>query len=469
MEGRSSAARYGLPWQAKPEEAQQQPGRFSPTASASAGGLDRPAPPSGELSRAVNRVGRSFDLVTLAANQQIGENLLTVFRLADVWQRGVVDLTFSATALDGAGILHAATELVQPMFAVLDLLAPGSDTEASAQELANKLELLDLVRNAESWLGLSPRAQTNLARRIERAYGLGPFLALWGVETVGIDYATRQLQGAGLPSRLLRTGEGGEAPPATLTMLHAGMGLGFAQKLFEPLGPGASAGRIRATLEQFVQLCRNNSRPGYGGAALEALGLVIYRFHRALVGAVDTHLSEIQGDLPAYFWHGLGRAVYLSSEYVLPWKRIDWRTVADIAPHQVGRRNLVAGLAWAITLINMRHPRVLESLLRHHGAALTDDDAFANGVASSLLVRYDTTPDAVFLATFCQYGQSLRDPRLAALWTNEVERLCRQAIIHLHPRLQREQRFEKVFRYQPYIGKAAGGWDETPRARRAGC
>jgi hypothetical protein len=210
---------------------------------------------------------------------------------------------------------------------------------------------------------------------------------------------------------------------------------------------------VRDRLRRFADLCRENSQDGYRGAALEALGLVVYRFHRDLVGALDAALADADPDLPAYYWHGVGRAIYLSSEYVLPWQPIDWPTVARIAPDGPGQRNVIAGLAWALTLINMRHPRVMEGVLRRHGAALSEGDAFADGVTSSVAVRYDITPGAEFLGEFCQHGERIGRPDLAALWDRLVARPCRDVVERVHPNLTRARRLDRVFCYRC----AAGG------------
>ena len=57
-------------------------------------------------------------------------------------------------------------------------------------------------------------------------------------------------------------------------MLHAGVGLAFAERLLEGVTPTTPGPAVRPVLRRFLALCRGNSRPGYVGAALESLGLV---------------------------------------------------------------------------------------------------------------------------------------------------------------------------------------------------
>ena len=101
----------------------------------------------------------------------------------------------------------------------------------------------------------------------------------------------------------------------------------------------------------------------------------------------------------------VGRAIYFSARYFLPWTRIPWASIAGEAPHEIGRQNIISGLAWAITLVNMRHPAVMERLITEHQGEL-DKDAFANGVgppARSIWICWCTAiPRSTILACRCR-------------------------------------------------------------------
>jgi len=400
-----------------------------------------------ESRQSLNQVSQSLDFAARRVHEQLGPGFRDLFRLGDLAQRGMVELVFNAASLSGTGLLRSTTQLIQAAAGAADFLLPGGDAEVFWQELNNKLELLDLVQNAPSRLGLSPGDRLSLTQRLERAYALGDFLALWAVETVGIFHGTQHLVAPGRHDRLLVDGEASGLPSGSFAMLHAGMGLGFAQALFTRITADATSEELRAVLVQFVELCQSNSREGYGGAALEALGLVIYRFHPDLISLIGAGAAEAHPDLPAYYWHGVGRAVYLDSAYALPWQPIDWLQVAEIAPHDLGRDNILAGLAWATTLINMRHPQVMENLLRRYGSTLSGRGAFVNGVSSSVAMRYDITPAAEFIAPFCRHRTQLRHPELGGLWERQVERPCREALDYLHPLLKERGQLERLFCY----------------------
>src|SRR5262249_14106826 len=157
------------------------------------------------------------------------------------------------------------------------------------------------------------------------------------VEGVGHIYGDRALQDNPTPRGLL-TGPDAEASGAgALLMLHAGIGLAFAQKLLDGLTPAKAAGALPEIIPRFVSLCRENWRPGYVGAALESLGLVTRTFHQDLIGDVDRELQRSAGDLVEYFWHGVGRATYFAPRNFLPCIDIDWENAPSIAPHEIGR------------------------------------------------------------------------------------------------------------------------------------
>jgi len=64
----------------------------------------------------------------------------------------------------------------------------------------------------------------------------------------------------------------------------------------------------------------------------------------------------------------------------------------DEAPTLEDRCNTVAGLVWAVTLVNIRHPAVLANLLRL-SRAIRMPAAVTNGVVSVLMVWKDMVPE----------------------------------------------------------------------------
>jgi hypothetical protein len=301
-------------------------------------------------------------------------------------------------------------------------------------------------------IGPGPNEPFDLAALVGRSYGLDPFAALWAVEGLGHDYARHFWSPGGPPVRgLLGPQVSGGLPAKSLLMLHAGIGLGFAEPLVGALDPGAAREAIEGTVRRVIELCRDNSLAGDVGAAWESLGLYTRSFHPQLLAAVDAALRRIAPEVLGYYWHGAGRAFYFLPVNFLPCGRMTWRPF-EMARAQssddLARRGAWAGVAWAITLVNMRQPELLARLLiGPHGEELAADDAFANGVASSLIMRWDTTPGDSLITDFLAYRPS-GNRELARLWDRLYVAPAEVALGSWYPVLQRHERLGEVFRYQ---------------------
>jgi hypothetical protein len=164
---------------------------------------------------------------------------------------------------------------------------------------------------------------------------------------------------------------------------------------------------------------------------------------------LDQQLSEIEQDVVGYYWHGVGRALYFFPTYFVPGSCSPWRAVEREAPHELARFNVLAGLAWAVTLVNLRQPKIMEAVLKYHGDQLSESGAFSNGVASSIMMRYDTTPDAPFIIPFCEYQSDPYDSGLVERWKDQVGSPCQEALQQYYPVLKEHNRLDEMFRYQP--------------------
>jgi hypothetical protein len=342
-------------------------------------------------------------------------------------------------------------DLVQRWTEGMGLLASGGSGACAAfQEVANRGQVFLLVLAGGDLVSAPSRLPFPLRELVKRAYSLEPFPALWVIEGLGHDYAYGAWQQGAAPRHLL-TGEAARRlPEASLLMLHAGIGLGIAEYLLGGLRRDTPPAELHRVIAEILALCRTNSLEGFLGPALESLGLVTRTFHPELVEAVDQTLRQIAPDAVGFFWHGVGRAIYFLAINFLPCS--DWQTF-DMArresPDELARLNAFAGLAWAFVLVNQRQPSVLvDVLLRRHGRELARDGAFANGVASSVIMRFDTTPGAPFIANFCGYQPALEDRQLAEVWDGLVRIPCRQALERFYPVLKAANRLGEVFQYQ---------------------
>jgi hypothetical protein len=396
----------------------------------------------------------SLDAVTGAARASLSNRLQRFYHLNDDGQRGMVDLAGAAIRFDVSGMLKPAMDVANPFVTGVGAISPSRDWLVDWQELRNKIDIYDLVQNVESRIDAHPDVPLN--ELVSRAYGLGDFHALWAVEGLGHYYAEQAFKSTEDPRGLLSDPAALGLPDKSLTMLNAGIGLAVAERLIEHVKPTDADQSFGDAVARFVDLCHRNATRGYTGCALESLGLVARTFHPRLVAPLDIAIQATGNeDLLGYFWHGAGRANYFALRNFLPCCGISWARLVEQSPHHTGKRNLVAGLAWAITLVNMRTPQVMEKLLRRRGREITnvDAEAFGNGITSSSAVRQDTTPCAAFIWDFCHAHRiGFATSNVADAWERWVVQPCHLGSTRLHAELASAGRLEVLFAFRVGVG-----------------
>jgi hypothetical protein len=283
-----------------------------------------------------------------------------------------------------------------------------------------------------------------------KAYALGPFSALWAIEGLGHDYSDNFFDQGITPHAILRDARTSELPASSLTMLDAGIGLSFAQHTLLNAGWRPAEPELRAMVEEIVRLGRDNAREGYLGATWENFGLVTQTLHAQLVPAVDQILRQTAPEVLGYYWHGVGRAMVFAPVNFLPGSDgLLFEMAASEAPDEAARRNAVAGAAWGYVLVAQQAPRIVaELLIEPYGERLAQTDAFANGVASAMMMRFDTTPGAPFIDTFLAYRPSPSNPRLVRLW-DQLVRIPAETALHVYyPVIRDHHRLGDIFEYR---------------------
>lgn len=341
-------------------------------------------------------------------------------------------------------ISRTALELMRRSAVFLEYTSTGSDGRVGWIELQNKLEAFSLFEYVDFELGAE--TTDTLLKLVAGASRLGRYRSIWAMEGVGHHYANLQCRSGRIPDKLLHEESTGGLPPASLVPLHTGMGLALAE------GVLGSVDREPAKCSEFIdtlmRLCRENSREGYAGAAFEALGLVARILYPRLIEAINHYLSQ-NNTLLAYFWHGIGRGTYFSPEYLLPFCSKPWQAVEmgqREAPHETGRRNTLAGLAWALTLVNIRHPEIIAAFLKYHAAQVSTNDAFANGVCSALVVWRQVSPEDPYIEALQRYVPPDGYSPPPGLWNQCVTQSCHRALSYQQVPMQTA--IGEVFRYQ---------------------
>jgi hypothetical protein len=371
-----------------------------------------------------------------------GENLFKI--LSDVAQG-----LFTPRVLNPSVALSLTGNPVERTTETLRLLLSGGNLLVTAAELVNKSEVFGLVPAVAPLIDEPRQLPWCLPQLVANSYELGAFFSLWAIEGLGHDYSDAFWDQGTTPRGLLSPEATRGVPSGSLPMLHAGVGLSMAQTLLGRLRWETPREEIRRLVADIVRLDRESSQPGYVGAAWESLGLVSRTLHPTRVADIDQAVREAAPEVRGYFWHGVGRAIYFWFFNFLPCS--DWQIFQMAqreAPDQEARLNAVAGAAWGYALVNQRQPRIMaELLIRPHGEELAQDGGFANGIASSMMMRFDTTPDAPFIAPFLQY----RDPAdrsLNALWDRLVRIPGETALHEYYPVIRQQGRMGDIFEYR---------------------
>ena len=390
-----------------------------------------------------------FDILTHQAQSELGNWTQSIFFVGDGAQRAIADSFFNLLRPQTwmpNNILRTTFSALHQTIQVLQLLQPDQ-ARLAWQELRNKLEVFMLVRNLPSTLHLPSDRLPALPEMVEKAYSVPEFQALWAVEGLGHYYADLYWKLNGVPRGLLFE-ENAHVPEKSLLMLHAGLGMAFADRLLGNLTSEASVEQFHQTLRFFLAMCENNCRKGYLGAAVESLGLITRDFYPDFVQGVDQGLRQVGPEFLGFFWHGVGRAMYFSRQYFLPILRTVWTDVDNEASNAPDRLSAMAGLAWGVAMVNLRQPAIVESVVRSYFEHSDLAEGFTNGVVSSLIMRTDMTPGTHMVETFYQHRPGAGDRNLVLAWEQRVAGPSRKALRDYYPVLKQQRALDQVFRYQ---------------------
>lgn len=407
----------------------------------------------------------SLEAVTRAVESELGEEMRMVFQSGDQLQRGITSSVFSALA-GKADISRltakTAVDVAQCAAGTAAALFPAGKNQIAWQELQNKLQTFNLFAHIDLEMDLRQK-NVSLSQVVERASRLGPYRSVWAIEGVGHFYAE-----SGDTSRIpidLRA-EANTLLPSSLVALHSGAGLSFAGRCLEAITSRRTDAEVRATLERFIALCDKSSHEAYVGAAYEALGLATHNLHPHLIADIDHHLAEIDEELVAYFWHGVGRGLYFAPTNFLPDGETSRRVMKQVrneSPHELGRLNMLSGFIWALVLVNIRHPKILEAFVADNVGEL-NMEIFASALCSAAVIWRDSSPEDRALSALWRHRPS--DARMTELWDAYVSVPCSRMVDHHYVTL-RNAGLGRLFRHKSLaelrvdVGEGVNEWKST--------
>ncbi len=366
--------------------------------------------------------------------------------------QAIIDWTASGITGEGIGIHN----LINSMIGFVDrtpaiLRFAVSSSRVAWTEFCNKAEAFWSFATADLILAPSPRYRLNLPAATARAATMEPYRGLWTTEGLGFYCASAALKSRVAPRQILST-ESVSLPNKSLVPLHTGMGLAFALQQLQTVNRNNQWTKLDSMLHGFISLCRENSVDGYFGAAFEAIGLVARLVRPEMLVPIDRVLRDTDVKYAACFWHGVGRGLYFSPANVLPCTSIAWPAIAKAYSEptdELGRQNAIAGLAWAVTLVNIRNPDVIEAFIQQHDVELSYSDAFANGISSASAIWHDWAPDTPELRRFCDHQPKPSDVIRLDQWNRFAQGHCENQLARNDGPLKRGQQLDRLFRYEP--------------------
>jgi hypothetical protein len=307
------------------------------------------------------------------------------------------------------------------------------------RELANKLDAFAGFHRA----AFRGAEQGSFAAQVQEACSLGA-RSLWALEGVAYSHAATACRRGAWPRGLFAAESTSSLPDRALGPLHTGMGLALAVEWLYSDG---------ADPRGFAALCADNSRKGLAPAAFEGLGFAARLVFPHRLVPLDAALAGMGPEACALFWHGVGRGSYFALARALPRESSTWKTAGEALttpPHELGRKNALAGLAWALTVVNLRHPEVVERFLArclgHFGHELPREASFAHGVAAAIRVWVDVVGRDMALDAFLRHRpQQPPGSALARAWDRLVLASCVGAM-EKRAAPSKEMRLAELFR-----------------------
>ena len=399
----------------------------------------------------VRSVQETFYKAGESAKKEFKTNtaLFGAFQFADKAQSAMASLVSDALSLRvlspsymremATGIAHGSADAVGSV-------ATEEARRLLIEQFGNTFDVIGFVNHVDAPVHLSQDGTYPLEAMVEKFYTYGDYPPLWYVEGLGERYAEAHMEDGKEVRDLLTIGKAAAADPKIRTMMHAGMGIAFAKHAVANLTPWSTDMEFRDALTVFLNLVRQNSMPGYEGAAVESLGLVSRTWHGQLVNQISSHLLEIDTDTFEFFWHGAGRAMYFSPMYMLPGLS-PWDAADNEPPNETACRNARAGVAWAFTIVNVRHPEIIANFLRYKANRIAGNDAFADGVYSTLIMAGDMVPNHRFVTAFGRYQPDEDDPAMVAAWTKHIGTGVDARVNSYREKLKAHKKLGEVFRY----------------------
>ena len=136
---------------------------------------------------------------------------------------------------------------------------------------------------------------------------------------------------------------------------------------------------------------------GYQQVCWEPFGLMMRLYNREMEPGIIELLRKDYPEFCLSCHHGIGRASYFAWEFFPPVCAAQIDILIRDANSVEEANNILAGFAWALTLVNVKNPKLVSFLLEDLAIGGRHRDAISNGVISALVVAYQSAPGVGYM------------------------------------------------------------------------
>jgi hypothetical protein len=117
-------------------------------------------------------------------------------------------------------------------------------------------------------------------------------------------------------------------------------------------------------------------------------------------------------------------------------------------PHRLARANILAGLAWAVALVNIRDPDVIAAFIRRNVSGPLEREAFADGMQSAATIWRDWSPYSPLLQSLCDYRPANGSQETRLLWDQTGRGHCSEEFEAAYHRLKQRGSMDELFQFR---------------------
>jgi hypothetical protein len=274
----------------------------------------------------------------------------------------------------------SAARVLGGMAANAELLELGNILEAIRRFVPSRFDAASLAVHDE---GLAALGGTDKAGRSLSVLSFGEptFEALWALEGLGYRNAKIGLQAK--PTRPLDLGIVMRLPVRHRGIFHVGSTIALAEGCLRRAARDSLVDPVDA-LRSYLRICGEQAPKTLHGIEAESLGFVsVTLFPEVLERAADV-VSAHHRLLRAFFWHGVGRGLYLKYPAALGGPGRSWpalrSTLLNASLDAEDEANALAGYGWALGLVNLRHPSVICSRVNAFQSSARNTEQLLRGL-----------------------------------------------------------------------------------------